>query len=278
MEKSKYIEKFKVDYEFRLAPSTISDYQQTVRQMQDNMEKSFDIITKKDIRNWLITLEENGYKRNSINKKLIGLKTFYQYCIEEGVLTKNPVKEIPIPKIMETMPRYLTKKQISSLLALVEGRLYERTIIEVLYATGVRISELIKMKKEDINWSERSILISEGKGKKSRIVLFNLGCAQYLYEYLNSRTDQLPYVFINQQGTNKIYVQKITALFRSYSKHLGFRVTPHMLRHTFAAHLAERGMPLESIQQLLGHETTHSTQLYAKLYNQARKEIYDNWM
>ncbi|MFJ5563684.1 tyrosine-type recombinase/integrase [Lysinibacillus xylanilyticus] len=278
MEASKYIDEFKVDYGFRLTPKTIYGYQLAVRQMQEHMQKSFDLITKKDIRNWLLKLDEIGYKSSTINRKLVGLKTFYKYCLEEGVLTKNPVKELPFLKVVETIPRYLTKNQLSSLLAHVEGKLFERAIIEVFYATGVRISELIKMKKEDINWSERSILIPEGKGKKSRIVLFDLGCAQYLREYLNSRTDQLPYVFINQRATNKIYVQKINANFRSYSKHLGFRITPHMLRHTFTAHLAIRGMPLESIQQLLGHVTTESTQIYARLYNSARKEMYDNWM
>ncbi|QPA55007.1 tyrosine-type recombinase/integrase [Lysinibacillus sphaericus] len=278
MDINEFIEKFKEEYMYRLAPRTIRGYQLSVKQLQDYTEKPFNKITKKDIRHWMMVLNEKGYKQNSIKNKLIGLKTFYQYCFDEGLMIINPAKDIPFPKVAETLPRYLSKKQLTCLLEHVCERLYERTIIEVLYATGVRISELVKIKKEDINWSERSIQILEGKGNRSRIVLFNLDCAQHLETYLKSRTDKLPYVFVDKKETRMIRSREINTLFQFYSKQLGFRVTPHMLRHTFAAHLAERGMPLECIQQLLGHETTHSTQLYARLYNHARKEMYDNWI
>jgi site-specific recombinase XerD len=113
-------------------------------------------------------------------------------------------------------------------------------MIEVLYATGVRFGELADMKKSDINWSERSILIQRGKFKKGRIVLFTPKCATHLKAYLDSRTDQLPYIFVNELATKPIRNQDTYEQFRNYTKRLEYRVTPHMLRYTFAAHLAKR--------------------------------------
>jgi len=278
MDTAAYIEKFKEDNHFRLTPRTIRGYQLAVEQLKAYIDKTVEMITAKDIRNWLMNLQESGYKPTSINSKLIGLKTFYNYCLEEGIVPFNPATKIPFPKMEEKMPIYLTKNQLINLRHYVEGNLFERAVIEVLYATGVRISELIAMKKADINWSERSILIPEGKGKKGRIVLFSLECVEHLQTYLGSRTDSLPDVFVNQRTTARIGYNRILSNFRAYCKHVGIRVTPHTMRHTFAAHLAQKGMPLESIQQLLGHDTPHTTQLYARLYNQARKEMYDKWM
>ncbi|MCG7337170.1 tyrosine-type recombinase/integrase [Sporosarcina sp. ACRSM] len=278
MEADMYIEKFKDDYQFRMAPRTIRSYQLAVNQLQEHLNIPFDVITSKDIRNWLMMLKEKGYKPNSVQGKLIGLKTFYKYCLEEGIIPIDPARKIPFPKIEEKLPNYLTPTQLTSLRDCVEGQLLERAVIEILFATGVRISELVDMKKADINWSERSILIPEGKWKKGRVVLFSHACGQHLQACLDSRTDSLPDVFINQEATARIRQQKIRTHFQSYSKHLGCRVTPHTMRHTFAAHLAQKGMPLESIQELLGHDHPHTTQLYARLYNQARKEMYDKWM
>lgn len=273
-----YIEQFKAEHQLRLSPKTIQGYQITIRQLQEQIGKPFDDINRKDIRQWLMLLEENGYKFTSINSKLIGLKTFYRYCLEEGLIETNPTHKIPFPKVPETVPIYLTKSQLTKLRDCVQGSLLERAIVEVLVSTGVRISELVAMRKEDINVSERSIHIPDGKGNQGRIVLINLKSIHYLNAYLESRTDALPHVFVNQTVSNRISVKKVNEYFRSYSERLGFRVIPHMLRHTFAAHLAQKGMPIEGIQQLLGHQTPKTTQLYARLFNQARKETYDKWM
>ena len=272
-----YIEQFKVEYQFRLAPRTIQAYQLAVRQLHEQVNTPFEQITKKDIRNWLLILEEKGYKPTTIRSMLTGLKSFYNYCLEEGIVPSNPTSGIPFFKIPQTVPKYLEKTELNRLRACVEGHLSERAIIEVLFSTGVRISELVAMRIEDINWSERSLLIPEGKGKKGRIVLFSLECLHHLKAHLANRTDSLPFVFINESATGSIRTQKVTTRFQSYSKELGFKVTAHTLRHTFTAHLAQKGMPLESIQQLLGHDSPHTTQLYAHLYNHARKELYDKW-
>jgi site-specific recombinase XerD len=134
------------------------------------------------------------------------------------------------------------------------------------------------MKKEDIIWLERLIHIPKGKRKKARIVLFTKSCEEYLKAYLESRCDDLPFVFLNRYGTRPLGIRAIQKKFKAYQYHLGIPMTPHTLRHTFAAHLAIKGMPLECIQTLLGHIDPHQTHLYARLYSEARKLMYDEWM
>lgn len=273
-----YIEQFGKDYQLRFVVATIRNYQRTLRRLDKHVQKPLDGICKKDIRNFLIALEKDGLKPGTLSTNLNGLNAFFKYCHEEGWITENPAARIPFPKLDEKLPRYLTHPQLASLRACVEGNLLERAIIEVFYATGIRISELVKLKKSDINRSERSMLIQDGKGRVDRIALFSTECGQHLDTYLSSRTDSSPYVFINERTKNRIGISTINSKFQSYSDSIEFRVTPHMLRYTFAAHLAQKGMSLDNIRQLLGHVNPRTTRLYATLHDHARKEMYDKWM
>lgn len=272
------IQKFKDDYGFRLAPETVDLYQKAVGQLLTYCEKSLDQITRRDIRNWMIHLERNDYAPTTIRTKLFGVKLFFQYCLEEEILSHNPLNSLPLPEVEESLPRYLQSNQLTQLRQLVKGRVQEIALIELLYATGVRIRELSSMKKEDINWSERIIHIPSGKRKKARIVLFTRECAEHLQAYLQNRQDDLPFVFVNTTGTGPVCHRTVQKKFKMYTKQLGSRLTPHTLRHTFAAHLAIKGMPLACIQVLLGHDSPHQTHLYARLYNHARKQMYDEFM
>jgi site-specific recombinase XerD len=279
MELEKQLNQFVLEYQVRLKPKTLEKYQVSIKRFFDYSRKALDIITKNDIRNWIEYLIESGYKSSSINEKLSGIKLFFKYCWEEEIISLNPVKDVPYLKVDEKLPCYLSKEQLNLLRGISEG-LEERAIIEVLYATGVRLGELAEMTKEDINWSERLIVIPNGKGRKGRIVLFNSECTEHLKAYLDSRTDNCPFVFalVNSNGRRSKYARLVNSKFLNYSKQLGFKVTPHMLRHTFAAHLAKKGMPLECIQVLLGHDKFETTQVYARLYDHARKEMYNEFM
>lgn len=278
MEIEEYIHRFKTDYQFRLRPKTLKAYQYAVKEFVNEVGKPLEEIQKREIRLWLNTLSERGFKPNTVHSKLTCLKTFLTYCYEEGYISVNPAKGVKYPKKGEAIPYYLTRRQLAQLRRVVEGKKTERAVIEVLYTTGIRISELAKMKKEDIDWAEKCILIPEGKGKKGRIVMFTPECAEHLKVHLSSRTDDLSYVFVNARADKPVRIQTVNEKFRFYSKQLGFRVTPHVLRHTFAAYLAHRGMPLYAIQRLLGHCQQDTTLIYARLYEHARKEVYDEWM
>lgn len=280
MDSATCIKKFAVEYQFKLQSESLKIYQDSINLFLSHTGKTVDAVSKQDIRRWLRHLADSGYKPNTIWSKLTGLKTFFKYCQEEGISSSNPAEEIPYPIREESLPYYLTVEQIVQLRQLLVGRQpIERAIVEVLYATGVRISELCAMKKEDIKWSERIILIPKGKGKKGRIVLFTRECETYLLAYLDSRKDKGDYVFASpKRGIQAIHLSTVEKWFRNYSKELGIRITPHTMRHTFSAHLAKKGMPFEYIQALLGHEDPEQTRFYARLYNQARKDLYDEWM
>lgn len=279
MDSESVLDQFQLDYQFQLAPAVLKDYRRKVTQCLNYTEKNLTELTKKDVRNWLSHLVDRGYKPKTIGNHLGGLKTFFNYCLEEELLEMDPVKDIPFPKKEETLPRYLMGEQVSQLRRLLEGNILGRAIMEVLYATGVRISELCNIKRGDINWNERFIVIPEGKGKKERIVLFTRECAENLRTHLDQQTHDSPYVFVSHVNSPHPYTsESIESWFRTYSERLGFKVTPHMLRHTFAADLARKGMPVEGIQHLLGHESLHTTRIYAKLYDHVRKEEYDKWM
>jgi site-specific recombinase XerD len=224
-------------------------------------------------------LLECGYKPKTVTNNLCALKTFFKYCVEEELIGMDPAKGIPFPKQEEALPRYLEKAKLIQLRMLTEGKVLDRTIVEVLYTTGVRINELVKIQRGDISWNERSILIPKGKGKKERMVLFTRECEEYLKMHLKNHPNDTPYVFVsNVNHPNPYRAETIERWFREHTKLLGFKVTPHTLRHTFAANLARKGMPVRGIQQLLGHDSIHTTRIYAKLYDHVRKEQYDEWM
>lgn len=278
MKTEECINRFTLAFQFKYSKSTLNNYRRAVRQMHEFTGKAFDAITKRDIQNWLQHLVEKEERVATIYLKVNGLKSFFNYCYEEELILQDPAKALPLPHRKDSLPRYLSYEQLNQLRVLLKGNSKYRALIEVLYATGVRISELVAMEKSDIHWSERYIVIANGKGKKGRIVCFTQECVEHLKAYLNSRSDELPYVFVNKKGTKPLCIGTNTEMFISISKKLGFRVTPHMMRHTFAAHLSQKGMPLESIRILLGHEDIRNTQIYTRLYDHARKEIYDDFM
>lgn len=275
---AEYIKRFTEGHSARLEKATLEGYQIALNQLRCFCEKPYNEITTRDIRNWLMHLEENGYKRSSIKQKMFGLRLFYQYCLEEELMNQNPAKSVPLPNEEDKLPRYLTNEQLVQLRLLAEGNLKQRAVIEVLYTTGVRLRELTRMKLEDIHWEERMIRIPRGKGKKERIVLFTKDCSQHLHAYLQVRQDELPYLFLNRYGKGAIDPRSIQRWFQSYREKLGIFLSPHILRHTFAAHLARKGMSLVCLQVLLGHDQARHTHLYARLHQQAQKDTYDEWM
>ncbi|WP_339175178.1 tyrosine-type recombinase/integrase [Solibacillus sp. FSL R5-0691] len=277
MTSEKCLQQFILEYQGRLDVNTLALYQRAVTQMLAYCNQSFYTITVQDIRSWMLQLEKEKLKPSTISTKLFGLRLFFDYCVDEELISSNPLQSIQFPKIEEKLPRYLRKEQLLELRQLVRENQMERAIVELLYTSGVRISEFTAIQQGDIDWEERTIHIPKGKRKKARIVLFTRECAEYLQAYLQGRSDSRPELFLNAKGA-PLSVRTIQMRFQKYAKDLGISLTPHTLRHTFAAHLAIKGMPLMCIQSLLGHENLQQSQLYARLYNEARKLQYDTWM
>lgn|GEM_PF-3232976 len=278
MDSDLYIQQFVKDYQLRIEPKTLNGYRLNIERLLAFTDKKIQDISARDIRHWLYHMKELGSRPITVRTYVMGLRTFFRYCFEEGFIAANPMEDIRTPKVGDLPPKSLTREQVQLVRKEVQGKPFERAVIEVLYTTGVRMSELVKIKKSDICWDERSIFIPEGKGKKERIVLFNRECKEFLTGYLASRKDDLPYVFVNPYGTRHAAPPTIRYTFQQYSKKLGFHVTAQRLRHTFASHLIQRGMPVESIQILMGHESPQVTLHYAKLYGDEQKRLYDEWM
>jgi site-specific recombinase XerD len=264
------------DNKARFSPETIRSYKNAIRQFFLFCKKNYSDVKALDIRAWLASLEEQGLKPRSIHLKLSALKSFFQYCMEENLSNKNPTLTVQTPKKDDSLPYYLSKHQIALLQEFTKHDARNRAIVETLYATGVRVSELIQIRQDDIKWETRQIWIRKGKGNKERFVLFTHDCAERLKTYIEQRKQKSIYLFPNNRGghISRILVEK---KFQEFSKVLGFKVVPHTMRHTFAAHLAEKNMPQSYIQELLGHVNINSTRIYTLLSEHARKKQYDSY-
>lgn len=269
-------EYFLTDHQTRFSSETTRSYRISLQQFFSFCGKPYDEIKATDIRLWLSSMAEQELKPKSINLKLTAIKSFYRYCMEENKLKKNPTAMVKSPKLDDSLPYYLSKREVSLLQELTRTELRDRALVEALYTTGVRISELLNIKLEDIKWDTRQIWIRKGKGKKERFVLFTHECSVRLKAYLNDRNVESNYLFCHQKGEplDQDFVQK---QFREFTKTLGFKVSPHTMRHTFAAHLAEKKMPPSYIQELLGHVNINSTRIYTRLMEHARKKLYDQY-
>ncbi|RYG71388.1 integrase [Lentibacillus lipolyticus] len=267
---------FFTDNEARFSDETKRSYQLSINQFFSFLNLNYGEIKALHIRAWLSELGEQGLKQRSIHLKLAALKSFYRYCLEENQIKKNPTLHVPSPKIEDSLPYYLDNRQLAELKEHVKQNVRERALVEMLYTTGVRISEVLNIRLEDIKWDTKQIWIRKGKGNKERFVLFTTECVERVNEYLSKREVESKFLFTNPKGgpLSRVYIEQI---FREYSQALDFRVTPHTLRHTFAAHLAEKEMPQSYIQELLGHVNINTTRIYTRLSEKARKKQYDQY-
>jgi site-specific recombinase XerD len=272
----KIIQQFIDDHIKRFSKETIRSYNIALRQFFSFCEKSYEDVKATDIRAWHESMEEAGLKQRSIHLKLSALKSFYRYCMEENLIKKSPTINVHTPKKDDCLPCYLNRHQLELLREWTKRNPRERAIVETLYSTGLRISELLQIKLEDIKWESKQIWVREGKGTKDRFVMFTHDCAERLKTYLDQRKYDNEYLFSNNRGghLSRVTVEK---WFQEYSEGLGFKVMPHTMRHTFAAHLAEKNMPQSYIQEMMGHSNINSTRIYTRLRENARKKIYDRF-
>jgi integrase/recombinase XerD len=229
-------------------------------------------------------LKNRGLSTSTVSRKIYAIKTFYRFLLQEGKIKYDPASEFSAPKTLKKLPSVLTVKEVEKLLNIPfenkEKDIRDSAILEVLYATGIRVSELISLSIDDINL-EVGYLKVFGKGNKERIVPLGKKAIQALKNYLeNSRQILLKgknsnFLFVNNRG-NKFTRQGIFFLLKFYSKKAGInkKITPHTLRHSFATHLLERGADLRSVQEMLGHSNISTTQIYTHITRERLKEIY----
>jgi len=251
-----------------------------------SQEQSTDpeFVTSHDIRAWVVSLLDNNYSAVSVHRKISCLRVFYRYLRKEGIVKTDPLEKVSLPKRKKSLPVFVEEEALVNLLdnySFGEGfaGIRNRTIIEMFYVTGMRRSELIGLSNTDVDLSEGSVKVT-GKRNKQRIIPVVRQFVRRLEEYINIRNEHIPAVndgwfFITDKG-NKLYDKYVYNVVNRYLAMVTTieKKSPHVLRHTFATHMLNRGADLNSIKELLGHANLSATQIYTHNTFEKLKKIY----
>jgi integrase/recombinase XerD len=269
------IDEFKeyLETERGLAKNTVESYTRDVslffKFLATNHKKYINLkkIKQKDILKYLHDLIQTNRKNTTILRKLTALKLFFKFA-----LGYNPLEFIDLPKKEKILPKVLSLAEINALLNndSLKKNLRDKVILEMLYATGIRVSELVNLKLEDINLEEKFIKVL-GKGDKERIVPIADITAKFLKSYIKSKPPS-EYLFLNKR--NKPITRY--GVYRIIKKYMNC-ISPHTLRHTFATHLLEHGADLRTLQELLGHANISTTSIYTHINKERLKKIYQKY-
>ena len=245
----------------------------------------FNKVEQKGIIDYLMYLRDMNFSSASVARHLVSIKVFYKFLNGEGFISINPTENIESPRLLRKLPDFLTIEEVDKLLAQPDPNknlgVRDIAMFEVLYATGLRVSELISLKINDINL-ERGYIITFGKGSKERVVPIGKSAQDKLKRYLEESRHSLvkgkggDELFVNRFG-GKMTRQGFWKIIKRYALLADIKknISPHTLRHSFATHLLERGADLRSVQQMLGHADISTTQIYTHVVRERLKEIYD---
>ena len=236
-------------------------------------------LEPRDFERYIGFLRENGKQTRSIVRALSALRSFHNFLLLDGKIAANPLADIEIPRFSPPIPKALSQDEMTTLLDPKEPRkvtLRDRTILELLYATGLRVSELVGLKKRDINL-DAGFLIASGKRSKERMVPLGTYARDIVKRYLEETKLEGVFLFPGRRGQH-LTRQAVWKVIRKYGVQLPeSHVSPHILRHTFATHLLEGGADLRSVQILLGHEDISTTQIYTHVDRKRLKEIHKKY-
>lgn len=236
-----------------------------------------------DLEGYVLDLNENGFKAATVSRNIASIKAFYGYAVKELGIKEDPSTGLKSPKIEKKMPEILTMEEVVRLLEQPKGdtpkEIRDKAMLELLYATGIRVSELIGLELSDVNLQMNYILCRDAN--KERVIPFGNEARHALIRYLESSRSIMvedassTVLFANCSG-QKMSRQGFWKLIKYYAKKAGITsdITPHTLRHSFAAHLVENGADLRSVQEMLGHSDISTTQIYASMNHNRIREVY----
>ena len=284
-ELNKYLEYLK--YQKNYSDYTIESYKNDIVEYLNYLSREsldFKKVEYSDIRLYLMYLKDEKKDDNSsINRKLSSLRGFYKFLANEDYVKSNVFSLVNGPKKSKKLPRYFEYNELEELFNVPDTRTLlgqrDLLLLEMLYATGVRVGELVSIKVKDIDFSNKNILIL-GKGNKERFVQFGEYCEDILNEYLSDGRHTLnskdsDYLFLNNNG-GKLTERGVRFILDKLIKQTGINknISPHMIRHSFATHLLNEGCDLLTVQKLLGHESIKATQIYTHVTTDRLKEVY----
>jgi len=252
--------------------------------LKEKKVETLDKVDRKVLRDYLGHLVGRGIVKASIARKLSAIRSFYRYLVREKLIEANPIKAVSSPKLDKRLPSFLTLDEVKRLLEAPDPStpqgLRDRALLELLYASGLRVSELTSLELGQINLDTNEIRVW-GKGSKERVVLMGLPAVEALRTYLEQGRPELiggkrsNALFLNRYG-QRFPERAVQKILEKYAQKAGLkkRVHPHMLRHTFATHLLDGGADLRVVQELLGHARLSSTQIYTHITKKQAKKVY----
>lgn len=275
--------------------NTVISYRRDIYKFLDYMEKenaSFNDVDSILIRNFLLEETLDGISKRSSQRRLVALRRFYEWMLKEKKVKFNPFKIISSPKLDKTLPDFLHQEEIDGLFVNNEKRtdflaLRDHALLELLYASGLRVSEVVNLTLDQIESQTRIIKVT-GKGNKERMVPYSVECKKTLDKYINECRKEIikknklendpKALFLNARG-EKLTTRGVEYILKSIEKKIGMELDlhPHKMRHSFATHLLDEGVDLRVIQEILGHESLETTQVYTHISTSKMIESYQNY-
>ena len=279
----KYVEDYLLflKTEKKLGDNTINSYMLDLEDFFKTFNGSIESCTKKDILTYISSI--NGLEVSTVNRHISSLKSFFNYLVDESIIKVSPMEEVSSLKKTKKLPKYLSISEVNKLLNIPLNSDFDyrnKAMLELMYATGLRVSELVSIEYSNIDF-ENSIIRINGKGKKERIIPLGEVASYYLKVYLNDYRSKLLkrntyQVFLNNHG-KPITRQGFNYILENIRELTGIEkeITPHVLRHSFATHLLEGGADIRSIQEMLGHENISTTNIYTEVVNDVLRSNYE---
>ena len=277
--------KYEKNYSELTVNGYLTDLDLFLEYLNENNIKNYKSVDYQKIRDYISYLYELDYNNKTICRHISAIRSFFKYLKINNYIDENPCSLVSNPKLDKRLPKYLNFEEIEKLLNAFDNNnclgLRNSLILEILYSTGIRVSEITNIKLKDISISNKTIII-DGKGNKQRIVYFGKICLNLLKKYLEKsypilNKNNSQYLLLSKTG-KKLNEREIRKVVDDASSIAGIKIkiSPHVLRHTFATHMLNEGADLRSVQELLGHENLSTTQVYTHLTNEKIRNVYLN--
>jgi integrase/recombinase XerD len=273
--------------------NTIAAYKNDLQQLADYIGSHTGIdgwhaLGRPEVQNFILDLKQRGYTETSVARKVAALRSFFAFLAAEGSITSNPTEGLASPRVGKTLPKAITPNEVDELLEQPARRSTpeakrDRAMLELLYATGMRVTELVSLDMENLSLDPRAPFVKcVGKGAKERSIPIHDHALEALTDYLENgrplvvRNRNEVALFVNRRG-ERLTRQGFWLILKGYARsaNLGNDVTPHTLRHSFATHMLRGGMPLRNVQEMLGHANISTTQVYTHLTSDHVRQVYE---